>query len=233
MAQKVAKVEELNEDDRSDLIEHLVRRRAEGLEYVKRVYESRSHWLNTVVVSERLLGDLYALKDEQKRITQWFCLGVSAANLLKLQNGSEYVRAMGQLLEEYDYAFGGMAAQGYRMVRNALGSEVKTKDGIDIRPQIRQAGGSVQYLYLQRPNIPFGLHYRHVVVSLCEVLVLGYRKFMHETVPDPVLCDAVVRIDKKLKHQVLSPMSRDLSKLAEGIIEEQINTLLLIPPGHA
>jgi len=44
-------------------------------------------------------------EDIQKRVFQWFSLGLSLAPLLSIENGPTFVRSLVQLIEEYDYHF--------------------------------------------------------------------------------------------------------------------------------
>jgi hypothetical protein len=45
-------------------------------------------------------------------VDKWFALGISLAPLIQSENGVTFVRAVAQLLEEFEYYFGHMGSRG-------------------------------------------------------------------------------------------------------------------------
>ena len=97
---------------KSDMIEYMINKRVKNLDYLKRVHEGHVFWLNVVKINSSDIERYYHPQTLQKRVQQWFYLGVSIAPLLQLENGWSFVRACAQLMEEYEYHFANVAVQG-------------------------------------------------------------------------------------------------------------------------
>ena len=100
---------------KSEMIEYIVNKRVKNLDYLKRVHEGHVLWLNIVKIQTSDIERFYQPQTLQKRVQQWFHLGMSIAPLLNSEHGWCFLRACSQLMEEYEYHFANAAVQG--MVR--------------------------------------------------------------------------------------------------------------------
>jgi hypothetical protein len=90
-----------------------------------------------------------------------------------------------------------------------------------IKPGINKVAGTVVYEFLRTPNIPCPLDYSQVVYSLCDILLLVYRKLMDDT--SVALSDSVLKLDGRFKHHFFGLISRDLNTLAMYIIKNKLS----------
>jgi len=87
-------------------IEHIVMRRQQNWDYIKRAHQGKVHWLNVIKLSKASIVANFPQEKLQKRIRRWFLLGLSLGRLLELGDGPPLVRALAQLVEEYEHYIG-------------------------------------------------------------------------------------------------------------------------------
>ena len=101
------------------------------------------------------------------RVERYFTLGYSLATLRRVPPGIQFVRALAQMIEEYEYHFSTAVSQG--MVRwsfdgferfqklmraSAAATPVAVVgEGDTVRPKIQASGGTVVYEHLLTPHI--------------------------------------------------------------------------------
>ncbi|KAJ9446452.1 hypothetical protein DIPPA_30626 [Diplonema papillatum] len=97
---------------RMALLEHIIAKRVRNLEYLKRVFESEGSdgvlWMNTVKVGAKDLLEHFSegtARPVDAKLHAWFCMGVSLAGLLPLQNGLQFVSVIETLLAEWEHRF--------------------------------------------------------------------------------------------------------------------------------
>jgi hypothetical protein len=71
----------------------------------------------------------------------------------------------------------------------------------DKSPALNKIGGTIVYQYLKIPNIPCSLDYYEITLSLCDIFVFAYRKFMEQ---DNVEIEKVIKLDTKFKDYFLT-----------------------------
>lgn len=112
-------------------------------------------------------------------VLRWYSLGVSLAALLPQPPGAPFVRAVLQLLEEYqhyvassDRQFKITRARGHRLERGGMANDD------DFSVSLQRSGGKVLYEYLLTPHAAHALSGVQVALSLCEVLAKIYQKLI-------------------------------------------------------
>jgi hypothetical protein len=95
----------------SDIIEHMVTKRIENINYIKSTITGENFWMN---ISKIKFEPQDSTTENQKRIEQWLSLGLSISPLL-VCDGRNFIQSFGQLMEEFDYHYSNFAVQG--MVR--------------------------------------------------------------------------------------------------------------------
>eukprot|EP00743_Colponemidia_sp_Colp-15_P004484 GILK01004835.1.p1 GENE.GILK01004835.1~~GILK01004835.1.p1 ORF type:complete len:272 (-),score=32.19 GILK01004835.1:127-942(-) len=209
-------------------IEYVVLKRQKNFDYIRRVHEGRVHWLNVVLITQEDITKIHDPNVLAKRAEQWFYLGVSLAKILDLPNGAYTVRAFSQLLEEYEYHFANTALHGFKFMMTKAQAPPTFHDASStdpVKPIIYRSGKTAVYEYLTTPNVPFRLDYFQVVFSLCDMLSLVYTKFMDATCAVPSISEAIIKIDAKVKHNLVSILSREITSLALSILKQQFGQM--------
>jgi len=187
-----------------EAVDALIKRRIDSWKYLKKVHEGSLHWMNVVFLSKEEIFSHCDAKVLQKRAEEWFYLGVSLGPLLKLSGGEPFVRALVQLLDEF---------------------ETYVKSGKVFRS--RESAAKAEFLVA--PNVPSALDYIQIVLTLCELLVLIYSKLIDPTVDSKSLgkefYSLLIKADGRFKQEVVSPISKDLNNTALALLRSQLSSL--------
>ena len=255
--------------------------------------------LNVMKLSKSSIVSNFPPDKMHKRIRRWFMLGSSLGRLLEMSEGATLVRALCQLIEEYEHCIaakkdviggkggdsgsslvssGDAAAQGQLAPFLLLGaahgsmhvaavvavaaqaavaaaaaaaghsaSAASSKDGDSsstsssardsaardlgaIKPSLHKVAKiGVVYDYLQ-PHatcIPDQLDYCEIIQSLCDIFSLTYAKFMHPGCAPPLVHEAILRLDRKIKTLVLAKINGDLvGEVVGPLLKQEVSTLL-------
>eukprot|EP00300_Choanocystis_sp_HF-7_P036771 c52687_g1_i1.p1 GENE.c52687_g1_i1~~c52687_g1_i1.p1 ORF type:complete len:261 (+),score=62.18 c52687_g1_i1:120-902(+) len=214
------KMAEQNDCDRLGMIEYIVNKRHSNFEYLKKIHEGGAFWLNCVKIAQEDILTFYGNPATQARAEKFFILGTSVAPLLHLQNGIQYIRALAQLIEEYDYNYASTTMKSVMKIKSRADGDYVDDEDAPIRPSMIKKDNVIIYQYLQTPHVPCELDYFEVLSSLCDVLTLVYRKFVDPSSANPSIYDVIVRIDQRIKHHVISSTSMDISRVATKIAQE-------------
>uniref|UniRef100_A0A7S1KQV0 Uncharacterized protein n=1 Tax=Percolomonas cosmopolitus TaxID=63605 RepID=A0A7S1KQV0_9EUKA len=79
------------------------------------------YWMNTCPLTLHEITSFTHPSQLSHRLSQWFHLGISLAPLLQLPSGWWFLRALGQLVEEWEYHFSNLVGQGMRYLRAMTG----------------------------------------------------------------------------------------------------------------
>jgi hypothetical protein len=173
---------------RKQRLETMIEKRKNNFQYLKTVHDGGTFWLNTVMIDK---NKLFSLVSDTTRVppirsVMYYYLGLSLSKLLDLPPGPITVRALSQLLEEWEYYFASNTMQSMKYVMARTSSypypQYMPNDGdIDqIRSGVYKFNNDIVYEHLQCPHVPFNLDYVQVFYSLCEMLYELYDKFWHE-----------------------------------------------------
>jgi hypothetical protein len=221
-------------------VEHIVTKRQKNLAYLKRAHQGKVHWLNVVKLSPEHITQLLGPEKVQKRVTRWFALGLSAGKLLELPSGHTAVRALSQLMEEYEYHISHQKQQEKQQRKNtsyggtgngAAASMLshRSYSATDaIKPSIRKVNKQVVFEFFQTPLtcVEYCMDYCEVLLSLCDTLSLVYGKFLDASCHSQRCVDAILKVDKRVKTLVIEKISQDLSAIAPLLLKSEINDLL-------
>lgn len=219
-----------------DEIERMVRTRTENLKYLRRFFDSdssmhRNFWMNTIEIGPELAVALSESKDCQSLTQEWFCIGRSLADLQMKGNGTHFVRAASQLMEEFSFYVSNVALQSVRQLKY-LGSppgfldEASLSDSdVDFKPRLCRLHGSTVFQYLQIFPVPFSLDFGEVTTSLCDILVLSYKKFIDESSASPPIFEWVLKLDAKFKHHFFGLISRRVNDFALRVAHSELGSL--------
>ncbi len=170
---------------RKQRLETLIDKRINNFLYLKKIHEGGCYWLNCVLFEKNDLNNCIQLKCPDNRSLTYYYLGLSVSSLLDITDGPPVIKALSQLMEEWEYAFSNAAIQGmkYVLARTSNGVYPQFTAVADDQDQIRSTvykfDNDVIYQYLNFPHVPFELDYIEVLFSLCDMLQLLYKKLWH------------------------------------------------------
>lgn len=190
---------------RKQRLESLIEKRKNNFLYLMEIHLGGSYWLNSVLIDKKELHS-YILEKPSTRAVMYYYFGISISKILELNSGPITIKAMIQLLEEWEYYFASTTMQSmkYMMARtsnyiypNFMPNDTSTTAGAaqsgngsnnpnsvesdhQIKSGIYKFNNDVVYEYLLTPHIPFELNYIEVLYSLCQMLYDLYDKFWHE-----------------------------------------------------
>eukprot|EP00903_Cladosiphon_okamuranus_P017733 g16326.t1 len=222
-------------------VEHLVGKRKRFFSYLKETHEHGGFWLNCVKLTRQ--GDLaiYAADLPSQRIRRLFYLGLGLAKLLQSKGGTQLIRGILQLLEEWEYHFA-LAGVAHHSVKAMLAKNIDgpSRDGTRDRDGEEEGGkqqeqvvarlfkfnNEVVYEQLLTPEVPFELDYCEVVFSLCDVMCRIYAMFIEEECyKNAFLYEALVKVDNKIKHHIINVFAKDLTDMSANIAKKELKTL--------
>lgn len=216
-------------------LEAMVEKRTANFGYMRRIHEGSAFWLNCVLISPKEL-QMYVKKHvPEQRATQYFYLALSLGKLLDMPDGYAFTRALGQLIEEFEYHFNisAMRLAKYATARHSecvypqlsvlnTVSESTESDGV-MRTGLFRFSHEIVYMHLVTPHVPFPIDYVEVIHSLCEVLVLVYHKLVHcESWQSPAVYDMLVRVDSRIKHHIINRIAKELTDLSISILRKEL-----------
>lgn len=189
--------------DGSLSVEAIVSRRLRNFDYVKRSLQGEVYWLNCIKITKDEIRKFFAETSKPKRAEDWFVLGISLGWLLQTEL-ENFPKALMQLWAEWEFISSG---------------EPKWSERI----QKYKANDWFNEPLLQFATVPVQLDFCEVVLSLCDILVLIYKRFI--TIPTSgERQDVVNKIDNKYK-DVLEKISSELNTLALRLVKKQLGSI--------
>eukprot|EP01062_Namystynia_karyoxenos_P045883 TRINITY_DN34189_c0_g1_i1.p1 TRINITY_DN34189_c0_g1~~TRINITY_DN34189_c0_g1_i1.p1 ORF type:complete len:353 (+),score=89.74 TRINITY_DN34189_c0_g1_i1:79-1137(+) len=219
---------------RLHVLEYIIGKRVKNLEYLRRVHNGGTMWMNCVWMTAEDVErhfDPAENRVAREHLLQWFTLGLSLAPLLALPNGWQFLCAVERLVDEWEYHFASgveRMIRGLRQPGGRGGDEQRAAgaagaaafgSGASAASVQRKVTGLVTYDYLTTPTVPIPLSYLEVVLSLASILTFAYRKFLdHDTTDTAGGLAKVIRIDKRFKHHFFGLLSRELERLSVTLL---------------
>lgn len=228
--------EELAATQRLQQLEAMVEKRTANFGYMRRIHAGGAFWLNCVLISPDELQSYVKKNVPEQRTIQYFYLAISLGKLLDMSDGPVFIRALGQLIEEFEYHFNISAIRlaKYATARHSecvypqlsvLNTAIESTESSDgmMRTGLFRFNNEVVYMHLITPHIPFTIDYVEVIHSLCDVLVLVYHKLEHsESWQCPAVYDMLVRVDSRIKHHIINRIAKELTDLSITILRREL-----------
>ncbi|MES1916006.1 MAG: hypothetical protein MHM6MM_007870 [Cercozoa sp. M6MM] len=214
----------------------LVHKRRGALDYLKRVHAPQlcgqpPLWLNAIPLSPVELDQ--CLDDAGRRRAQtFFHLGTSLATLLDLPQGVAVVRALAQVLEEYEFFASSNSAMKLLRAKQLDARERVSVASLlsvnePVRPTLRKAGRKVVYEFLDLSiPVPQHMSYSAIVGALCDTLSLLYAVFVDDTCTSATIADAIFKVDAKIVSTFLEPVTQHASAIAKNKVEGALQGVL-------
>ncbi|KAH3744757.1 hypothetical protein Pelo_13839 [Pelomyxa schiedti] len=196
----------------------------ETIGYLTKVHDGTLLWLNVTLLEKEAFLSSPSLK---KRLHQWFVLGLSLAPLLRHTENS-FLASLAQVMEEYDHWVEN-SNSGIKVIQaHTTSMRSSADDSGVIKPKINVYGNRVVYDYL-RIYMPIAndLDYFQVVSSLCSVLKQVYLKLASSGFSSqPQYAPIVQKVDGRIKHHFFSFIHKEVNKLSQDTIKEQLSAFL-------
>lgn len=101
---------------RKQRLEHLVAKRTKNFKYFKKIHKGNHFWLNTMYFSNEIIEEYVKKIVPRDRGKHYLYLGLGIAKVLRLKVGSLSLRALAQLIEEWEYYVSGTGMQSMKYV---------------------------------------------------------------------------------------------------------------------
>ncbi|KDQ12287.1 hypothetical protein BOTBODRAFT_113023 [Botryobasidium botryosum FD-172 SS1] len=158
-----------------EAIRDMLGKRITALAHIKHAHEGKSHWLNTILLTSSELEKTLNNVTQRKRTFKFAVLGMSLSNLFDIHPPTEFLRALTNLLAEYDQ----FQDVNFRPKKRNLfrtSNRPRRAGGAGVNDFAAAYSDSGETSYLFSPNIPFSLDYFQVIFSFCEILTEVYQK---------------------------------------------------------
>lgn len=224
----------LGADMSASSISSLLERRMQSCAYLKEVFSGGQHFLSIATLGAPSSHHASSSEGvEEGQILRWFYLGVSLATLQSQPVGPPFVRAMLQLLEEFQHHFSSLTDRNIKNIRakaQARSGDGDGDRGADFAPCLQRKGGKLLYEYLLTPHVAHSLSGLHVALSLCELLGKIYSKLIAcLSAADSgssnflsSLIEAISRVDEKLEEHIFVPVTKHAEALAKASLRRSL-----------
>eukprot|EP00601_Ochromonadales_sp_CCMP2298_P024552 CAMPEP_0173276808 /NCGR_PEP_ID=MMETSP1143-20121109/3725_1 /TAXON_ID=483371 /ORGANISM="non described non described, Strain CCMP2298" /LENGTH=272 /DNA_ID=CAMNT_0014213819 /DNA_START=109 /DNA_END=924 /DNA_ORIENTATION=+ len=222
---------------RKQRLQAVVLKRQNNFRYLQKVHQGTCFWFNTVLLTR---ADIHAYVNSvvtKQRIESFFALGLSISKILKLASGIPVACAFSQLMEEWEYVHSGSTMQSVKLMMAKSSpcvipqSNHQEKSSQDIiadlqRPSVHKFLNYVVFEHLHVPHIPFELDYVEVFSCLCIELSKLYEKLMEvECYSNPIVYDAIVRLDTRIKHHIINLVAKELTAISSRKVKSSTSRL--------
>ncbi|CAO3615787.1 unnamed protein product [Cunninghamella blakesleeana] len=190
-----------------EYLHELITKRVSTIQYLSQTHLGNTHWFNTILLTKDDLDDISC---------NFYTLGVSLGNLLDINNPIDFVKALVQLLAEFEIH----TADNSRQKMKNIFRKTKTKDENNV-----ESGG--EYVHLIVPHVPYELNYFEVFFTLCDALIEVYQKFMSGIENNQYTqsyFELVLKCDGKIK-KLFSMITKELDALARNAIKDELKLI--------
>ncbi|KAL1914896.1 uncharacterized protein VTP21DRAFT_7812 [Calcarisporiella thermophila] len=200
-----------------EFLTNLVWKRIHTINYIKGAHEGKVHWYNTILLSREDFAPLQQNPRLRKRTYQYFVLGMSLGTTLDITNPEDYIKALSNLLQEFEYFSND---QSKPKMKNIFFRKKPLDEG--------SSAEDAEYSLLNIANLPFEPDYFQVLCTLCDLLSEVYYRLLVGTsdLCTHSFCETVVKVDSKFK-KIISSITKEIDTIARAVIKEE---LLLIDP---
>ncbi|KAI0320325.1 hypothetical protein OF83DRAFT_1025093, partial [Amylostereum chailletii] len=161
-----------------EYLRDLVQKRIITLTYMRNVYDGRSHWFHTILLSRADLDKVFDNNSMKKRTYRFAILAMSLASLFDVSQPADLLRGLLNTLNEYEQN----REEGDRQ-RLRLWKRPKRQPGAIGDYNMMPDASDTSYLTF--PHMPFPLDYTTTLLSLLDILSALYAKISKLLGPSP------------------------------------------------
>ncbi|KAJ8659971.1 hypothetical protein O0I10_004197 [Lichtheimia ornata] len=198
----------------SEYLTELVSKRVATIKYLRRAHEGSTHWFNTILLTKSDLSAFYPNVKMQRRTCNFYVLGVSLGTILDITNTGDYVKALSQLVAEFETHTNDHSKQKMKNIfRKARGKE---------ETMVTEGG---DFTHLIVPHVPFELDYFETFYTLTDILVDAYQKLLEGSDGcTQAYFELVLKCDSKLK-KIFALVTKELDGLARNAIKDELKLI--------
>ncbi|KAJ2056391.1 hypothetical protein GGI17_006222 [Coemansia sp. S146] len=170
----------------------------------------RRAYFNTLLFDPEDLRGMFNSIRLRKRTRAYFMLGASLGPILAISNPSDYIKALGILINEYDTNF----------FRKSKGSDEHSS-----AMQTSYESGIFSYLDTHTP--PFDLDFLQVFDTFCQITVIMYTKLADSLLSIPITqaaFDSIAKIDSRFK-KMLGVVTKELDELVKNAVTRELRLI--------
>ncbi|KAG6867404.1 hypothetical protein C0993_003238, partial [Termitomyces sp. T159_Od127] len=167
-----------------EYLRDLVQKRIITLTYIRNIYEGRSHWFHTILISHADLEREFSNTSPEfrKRTTRYAILGMSLSNLLDINSSQDLLRGLIHTISEFDQSKDDGDKSKIRQPRRIFRPKISKRGGHEYAVSFSD---SLDASYLMIPHLPFPLDYHQTLLSLLDVISEVYNKISKILGPSP------------------------------------------------
>lgn len=204
-------------------------KRKKCFSYLKDLYGGGHLWLKCIRFSGEEITKFSDVSISSNRTLYFFYFGLSLAKLVDQKSGVTLVRAVTQLLEEWEYYTASFSVQSmkYVMARNTLFAFSQNAPQDSDSGLLCKFNNDIIYQHLLTPSVSFDTDFIEVISSLCEIVTSLYDTLLRDDdcYVNTDIFAAIIRNDRRIQKQVTEPIITDLSELARQRITAEIDSI--------
>ncbi|KAJ1728074.1 hypothetical protein H4S06_000849 [Coemansia sp. BCRC 34490] len=187
-----------------------------------RMGNKRRAYFNTLIFDADDLQGMFNSIRLRKRTRAYFMLGASLGPILAISNPSDYIKALGILINEYDayMSEAGSKTKKRHFFRKSKGNE---EHGSSIQASYEQ--GNFSYLDTHSP--PFDLDFLQVFDTFCQITVIMYTKLADSLMSISITqaaFDNIAKIDGRFK-KMIGVVTKELDELVKNAVTKELRLI--------
>ncbi|KAJ2814254.1 hypothetical protein H4S07_000053 [Coemansia furcata] len=182
----------------------------------------RRAYFNTLLFDPEDLRGMFNSIRLRKRTRSYFMLGASLGPILAISNPSDYIKALGILINEYDTY---MTESGNKTKKRNFFRKSKGSDEHSSAMQTSYESGIFSYLDTHTP--PFDLDFLQVFDTFCQITVIMYTKLADSLLSIPITqaaFDSIAKIDSRFK-KMLGVVTKELDELVKNAVTRELRLI--------
>ncbi|KAI4524014.1 hypothetical protein EV121DRAFT_257980 [Schizophyllum commune] len=169
-----------------DYLRDVIQKRIITLTYLRSVFEGKSHWFHTIMISRADLEREFNNSEMRKRTSRFTILGMSLANLLDVHQPPDLLRGLLNTLAEYEQGKEDSEKSKMRQPKRLFRPGKKRVAGGGIGEYtVSYADSAADATYVVTPHVPFQLDYLQVLITLIDIISEIYSKLSKTLSPSP------------------------------------------------
>ncbi|KAJ1718491.1 hypothetical protein LPJ53_006489, partial [Coemansia erecta] len=187
----------------------------------------RRAYFNTLLLDPEDLCGMFNSIRVRKRTRAYFMLGASLGPILAISNPSDYIKALGILINEYDtyMAEAGSKTKKRNFFRKSKGGDEQHGSASALSVQSEYELGNFSYLDTHMP--PFDLDFLQVFDTFCQITVIMYTKLADSLLSIAIsqaAFDSIAKIDSRFKKMV-GVVVRELDELVKNAVTRELRLI--------
>ncbi|KAJ2702966.1 hypothetical protein FB645_004091 [Coemansia sp. IMI 203386] len=182
----------------------------------------RRAYFNTLLFDPDDLRGMFNSIRLRKRTRAYFMLGASLGPILAISNPSDYIKALGILINEYDTY---MTESGNKTKKRHFFRKSKSTEEHGSSMQNGYELGNFSYLDTHTP--PFDLDFLQVFDTFCQITVIMYTKLADSLLSIAIsqsAFDNIAKIDSRFK-KMIGVVTKELDELVKNAVTKELRLI--------